>query len=66
MENEFSVVKENLTTAKDGKNYKTKYYNLDLIYENTFNSSRKRLSWNYGWRYKKIKWINNITGGIKW
>lgn len=29
--NESSVVKENLTTAKDGKNYKTKFYNLDLI-----------------------------------
>ena len=29
--NSDSVVKENLTTAKDGKNYKTKYYNLDLI-----------------------------------
>lgn len=28
---ENSVVKENLTTASDGKNYKTKYYNLDLI-----------------------------------
>ncbi|MFG6319635.1 MAG: virulence RhuM family protein [Clostridia bacterium] len=25
------VVKENLTTASDGKNYKTKFYNLDLI-----------------------------------
>lgn len=34
MENELncnSVVKENLTTAQDGKNYRTKYYNLDLI-----------------------------------
>lgn len=29
--NENAVVKENLTTAKDGKNYKTKFYNLDLI-----------------------------------
>ena len=29
--NENSVVKENLTTAKDGKKYKTKFYNLDLI-----------------------------------
>ena len=29
--NENSVVKENLTTAIDGKNYKTKFYNLDLI-----------------------------------
>jgi len=28
---EDSVVKEYLTTAKDGKNYKTKYYNLDVI-----------------------------------
>lgn len=26
-----SVVKESLTTAKDGKNYKTTYYNLDVI-----------------------------------
>lgn len=29
--NENSVVKENLTTASDGKNYKTKFYDLDLI-----------------------------------
>lgn len=28
---ENSVIKENLTTASDGKNYKTKFYNLDLI-----------------------------------
>ena len=27
----YSVVKESLTTAKDGKAYKTKYYNLDVI-----------------------------------
>lgn len=26
-----SVVKESLTTAKDGKNYRTKHYNLDVI-----------------------------------
>jgi hypothetical protein len=26
-----SVVKESLTTAKDGKNYNTKFYNLDVI-----------------------------------
>jgi hypothetical protein len=26
-----SVVKEYLTTAADGKNYRTKYYNLDVI-----------------------------------
>lgn len=28
---ENSVVKENLTTASDGKKYRTKYYNLDVI-----------------------------------
>ena len=28
---EKSVVKEYLTTASDGKTYKTKYYNLDVI-----------------------------------
>jgi prophage maintenance system killer protein len=28
---EHSVVKESLTTADDGKNYRTKYYNLDVI-----------------------------------
>jgi len=26
-----SVVKESLTTATDGKNYNTKFYNLDVI-----------------------------------
>ncbi|MDD4849422.1 MAG: RhuM family protein, partial [Gemmiger sp.] len=26
-----SVVKEHLTTGADGKNYKTKFYNLDVI-----------------------------------
>ena len=29
--NEKSVVKESLTTANDGKKYKTNYYNLDVI-----------------------------------
>ncbi|MEJ7737523.1 MAG: virulence protein RhuM/Fic/DOC family protein [Chitinophagaceae bacterium] len=28
---EFSVVKDSLTTAADGKKYKTRYYNLDVI-----------------------------------
>ena len=32
---ENSVVKESLTTAKDGKNYNTKFYNLEtLFYKN--------------------------------
>lgn len=29
--NEASVVKDFLTTATDGKNYNTKFYNLDVI-----------------------------------
>lgn len=29
--NESSVIKENLTTARDGKRYNTKFYNLELI-----------------------------------
>ena len=29
--NEISVVKDSLTTAADGKKYRTKYYNLDVI-----------------------------------
>ena len=29
--NQNSVVKESLTTAADGKNYRVKYYNLDVI-----------------------------------
>ncbi|MCK9498399.1 MAG: hypothetical protein GX793_05945 [Bacteroidales bacterium] len=28
---QLSVVKDSLTTASDGKKYKTKYYNLDVI-----------------------------------
>ena len=48
-----SVVKENLTTAKDGKKYQTKYYNLDLIIA-------------VGYRVKSVRgtqfriWANNI------
>lgn len=48
-----SVVKENLTTASDGKKYRTKYYNLDVII-------------SVGYRVKSIrgtqfrKWANKI------
>lgn len=34
--NENSVCKDFLHTAEDGKNYKTKYYNLDAIIEVSF------------------------------
>lgn len=59
---EKSVSKESLLTAKDGKNYNTKFYNLDVIisigyrvYANSFNKSRKRLFKSIRRRYKKIK-----------
>ena len=51
---ENSVVKECLTTAKDGKNYKTKFYNLDLII-------------SVGYRVKSVRgtqfriWANQIV-----
>lgn len=51
--NENLVVKENLTTASDGKKYKTKYYNLDMIIA-------------VGYRVKSIRgtqfriWANNL------
>lgn len=40
--NENSVVKEYLTTARDGKQYKTKYYNLDVIISVGYRVKSKR------------------------
>ena len=37
-----SVVKESLTTATDGKRYKTNYYNLDVIISVGFRNNTKR------------------------
>jgi hypothetical protein len=37
-----SVVKESLTTAKDGKRYNTKYYNLDVIISVGYRVKSKR------------------------
>ena len=37
-----SVVKDFLTTAADGKNYKTKYYNLDVIISVGYRVKSKR------------------------
>lgn len=65
---ESSVSKDSLLTAKDGKNYKTKFYNLDLIIAVGYRVksirgtqfriwANKRLFRNYGRRYKKTKII---------
>ena len=40
--NKKSVVKDFLTTASDGKNYKTKYYNLDVIISVGYRVKSKR------------------------
>ena len=37
-----AVVKDFLTTASDGKNYKTKYYNLDVIISVGYRVKSKR------------------------
>ena len=48
-----SVVKDFLTTAADGKNYKTKYYNLDVIISVGYRVKSKR-----GVEFRK--WANSV------
>lgn len=51
--NKDSVVKESLTTANDGKRYKTKYYNLDVIISVGYRVKSKR-----GVEFRK--WANSV------
>ena len=51
--NRNSVVKEYLTTAADGKNYKTKFYNLDIIISVGYRVKSKR-----GVQFRI--WANNV------
>ena len=48
-----SVVKESLTTAKDGKRYKTNYYNLDVIISVGYRVKSKR-----GTQFRQ--WANSV------
>lgn len=50
-----SVVKESLTTAGDGKNYNTKYYNLDVIISVGYRVNSKRGIQFRQWATKKLK-----------
>ena len=50
---EISVVKESLTTARDGKKYKTKYYNLDVIISVGYRVKSKR-----GTKFRQ--WANRV------
>ena len=52
---ENSVVKHSLTTAKDGKNYKTKFYNLDLIISVGYRVKSIRVTQFRIWANKLIK-----------
>ena len=48
-----SVVKESLTTAKDGKRYKTNFYNLDVIISVGYRVKSKR-----GTKFRQ--WANRV------
>jgi len=50
-----SVVKESLTTAADGKKYRTKYYNLDVIISVGYRVNSKRGTQFRQWATKRLK-----------
>jgi len=50
-----SVVKESLTTATDGKRYRTKYYNLDVIISVGYRVKSKRGTQFRQWATKRLK-----------
>lgn len=52
---EISVVKDFLTTANDGKNYKTKYYNLDAIISVGYRVNSKKATQFRQWATNVLK-----------
>jgi prophage maintenance system killer protein len=50
-----SVVKESLTTAKDGKNYKVKHYNLDVIISVGYRVKSRRGTQFRIWATQRLK-----------
>lgn len=52
---EISVVRNSLTTAADGKNYKTKYYNLDVIISVGYRVKSKRGTQFRQWATQRLK-----------
>ena len=52
---EISVVKESLTTAKDGKRYRTKFYNLDVIISVGYRVKSKRGTKFRQWASRVLK-----------
>ena len=51
----FSVVKDSLTTARDGKRYKTKFYNLDVIISVGYRIKSKRGTLFRQWANRVLK-----------
>ena len=54
---ESSVVKDSLTTARDGKRYKTKMYNLDVIISVGYRVKSKRGTQFRQWARKLFAYI---------
>jgi hypothetical protein len=50
-----SVVKDSLTTAADGKQYKTKYYNLDVIISVGYRVKSQRGTQFRQWATQRLK-----------
>lgn len=50
-----SVVKDSLTTASDGKRYKTKHYNLDVIISASYRVKSKRGTQFRQWATQRLK-----------
>ena len=59
-----SVVKDYLTTAADGKKYRTTYYNLDVIISVGYRVKSKRGTQFRQWALKVIKRADNVTATI--
>ncbi|NDA75335.1 MAG: death-on-curing protein, partial [Synechococcaceae bacterium WB8_3_299] len=57
-----SVVKESLTTAADGKRYKTKYYNLDVIISIGYRVKSIRGTQFRQWATQRLK--DYLIGGV--
>lgn len=58
---EISVVKDSLTTAKDGKQYRTKFYNLDVIISVGYRVKSKRGTKFRQWaNQRKIKKTEDV------
>ena len=59
IDNENSVVEESSVTASDGKTYKTKLYNFDIILAVGYRTKSNRINKFNNWVKEKLKELNN-------